>query len=161
MVIRSSGARERSVDAFIALVVIFANIVHQVEAIVFADAPRILATSGNSRLTGSVVDVVVLAGAAIEASVKPLVALEICRAKVVDKVESIALTNAAWILATIGHTSLALSINSVVIAIVGAGKSFVEAVCALEVIGAEIVYQIEAIIFANTAGVLTSAGQCC
>lgn len=157
MIILPRGAREGGVEAIVALVVFLAEVVQQVEAIVFADATGILTTRWYSGLTFVFSEVVVrVRGSALKASVESIVTLVIGSTQVVDQIEGIGTTNAARILTARWKSSLTASLDEVEVRSTGAAQSLVDSTSAAVIACAEVVHKIEPIILSDTSRILAT-----
>jgi acetolactate synthase small subunit len=139
------GAAETGIEATIALVVVSADIVDEVESIIESDTAGILAAIRYTSLALAGLNIEILVvGACIE-RVDSISTLVVVATPVVDQVESVGLADTDRVLAAWGDLSLANSSLKVVVLVGQAVVSSVESVLTLVVGLAEVVDQVESV----------------
>lgn len=138
-------AAESGVETAIALVVVSANVVDQVETVIETDASRILAAIGDCSLAlaGSKVEVLVVA--TLAQGVDTVSALEVVSAEGVHQIEAVGLANTLGVLAASWDRSLAGALGEVVVFVGSAVETGVETIVALVVGLAKVVDKVESI----------------
>lgn len=150
------GAAETGIEATIALVVVSADIVDEIESIIESDTAGILAAIRYTSLALAGLNIEILVvGACIE-RVDSISTLVVVVTPVVDQVESVGLADTDGVLAAWGDLSLANSSLKVVVLVGLAVVSSVESVLTLVVGLAEVVDQVESVGNVVTSRILAS-----